>query len=47
MIRELLTRGEVAVVGLGRSGRAAARLLHRAGARVYASDGSGREACRC
>jgi UDP-N-acetylmuramoylalanine--D-glutamate ligase len=34
--------GEVAVVGLGRSGVAAARLLARAGARVYASDaGSG------
>ncbi|MBI3567299.1 MAG: UDP-N-acetylmuramoyl-L-alanine--D-glutamate ligase [Gemmatimonadetes bacterium] len=44
MIRELLTRGEVAVVGLGRSGRAAARLLHRAGARVYASDGSATDA---
>ena len=43
MIRELLTRGEVAVVGLGRSGRAAARLLRRAGATVYASDGSSAE----
>jgi UDP-N-acetylmuramoylalanine--D-glutamate ligase len=30
--------GEVAVVGLARSGRAAARLLARAGRRVYASD---------
>ena len=40
MIRALLARGEVAVIGLGRSGRAAARLLQRAGARVYASDGS-------
>jgi UDP-N-acetylmuramoylalanine--D-glutamate ligase len=30
--------GEVAVVGLARSGKAAARLLARAGARVYASD---------
>lgn len=34
--------GEVAVVGLGRSGVAASRLLARAGVRVYASDaGSG------
>jgi UDP-N-acetylmuramoylalanine--D-glutamate ligase len=32
------TRGEIAVVGLARSGRAAAELLVRAGARVYASD---------
>ncbi len=30
--------GEVAVIGLGRSGEAAARLLARAGVRVYASD---------
>jgi UDP-N-acetylmuramoylalanine--D-glutamate ligase len=30
--------GEIAVVGLARSGRAAARLLARAGAAVYASD---------
>ena len=36
------TRGEIAVVGLARSGRAAAELLARAGASVYASDaGSG------
>jgi UDP-N-acetylmuramoylalanine--D-glutamate ligase len=36
------TRGEVAVVGLGRSGVAATTLLRRLGARVYASDaGSG------
>jgi UDP-N-acetylmuramoylalanine--D-glutamate ligase len=36
------TRGEIAVVGLARSGRAAAELLARAGATVYASDaGSG------
>ena len=34
-------RGEVAVVGLARSGRAAAQLLGRGGTRVYASD-SGR-----
>ena len=33
------TRGEIAIVGLARSGRAAAELLGRAGARVYASDG--------
>src|SRR4029079_7100272 len=32
------TRGEIAVVGLARSGRAAARRLARAGASVYASD---------
>jgi UDP-N-acetylmuramoylalanine--D-glutamate ligase len=31
-------RSEIAVVGLARSGRAAARLLARAGERVYASD---------
>lgn len=33
-------RGEIAVVGLARSGRAAARLLARAGSEVYASDAS-------
>jgi UDP-N-acetylmuramoylalanine--D-glutamate ligase len=33
-------RGEIAVVGLARSGRAAARLLARAGSEVYASDTS-------
>jgi UDP-N-acetylmuramoylalanine--D-glutamate ligase len=32
------TRGEISVVGLARSGRAAAELLRRAGADVYASD---------
>ena len=32
---------EIAVVGLARSGRAAARLLRRAGCRVYASDTGG------
>ena len=37
-MRELLARGEVAVVGLGRSGVAVSRLLRNAGARVYASD---------
>jgi UDP-N-acetylmuramoylalanine--D-glutamate ligase len=30
--------GEIAVIGLGKSGRAVATLLRRAGARVYASD---------
>ncbi len=38
MIRELILRGEVAVIGLGRSGQAVSTLLRRAGARVYASD---------
>jgi UDP-N-acetylmuramoylalanine--D-glutamate ligase len=32
------TRGEISVVGLARSGRAAAELLARAGGQVYASD---------
>ena len=31
-------RGEIAVVGLARSGRSVARLLARAGERIYASD---------
>ena len=38
------TRGEIAVVGLARSGRAAAELLARAGASVYASDAGAGEA---
>lgn len=38
--------GEVAVVGLGRSGAAAARLLHRHGVRVYASDAGAGTAVR-
>lgn len=38
------TRGEIAVVGLARSGRAAAELLRRAGADVYASDAGGGDA---
>jgi UDP-N-acetylmuramoylalanine--D-glutamate ligase len=38
VIRELILRGEVAVIGLGRSGQSVSQLLHRAGARVYASD---------
>jgi UDP-N-acetylmuramoylalanine--D-glutamate ligase len=32
------TAGEIAVIGLGKSGRAVGALLRRAGARVYASD---------
>ena len=39
-MRDLLARGEVAVVGLGRSGSAVARLLRREHATVYASDGA-------
>jgi UDP-N-acetylmuramoylalanine--D-glutamate ligase len=38
VIRELILRGEVAVIGLGRSGQSVSHLLRRAGARVYASD---------
>lgn len=38
------TRGEISVVGLARSGRAAAELLRRAGADVYASDAGGGDA---
>ena len=34
------THGEVAVVGLGRSGTSVTTLLRRLGARVYASDAS-------
>jgi UDP-N-acetylmuramoylalanine--D-glutamate ligase len=37
-LRALATGREVAVIGLGASGRAAARLLAREGVRVYASD---------
>jgi UDP-N-acetylmuramoylalanine--D-glutamate ligase len=40
MIPEAWRRAEVAVVGLGRSGVAATRLLVHAGVRVYASDAS-------
>lgn len=43
MIRELILRGEVAVIGLGRSGQAVSTLLRRAGARVYASDAAAAE----
>jgi UDP-N-acetylmuramoylalanine--D-glutamate ligase len=39
-------RSEIAVVGLARSGRAAAELLARTGNTVYASDGSDTEALR-
>ena len=38
MIPEEWSRGEIAVIGLGKSGIAAARLLVRHGFRVYASD---------
>jgi UDP-N-acetylmuramoylalanine--D-glutamate ligase len=38
------TRGEIAVVGLGKSGIGAALLLARAGARVYASDAASGDA---
>ena len=37
-MRERLSQGEVAVIGLARSGAAAGRLAAREGARVYASD---------
>ncbi len=40
------TRGEISVVGLARSGRAAAELLRRAGADVYASDAGSGDAVR-
>jgi UDP-N-acetylmuramoylalanine--D-glutamate ligase len=40
------TRGEIAVLGLGKSGVGAATLLARAGARVYASDAAGSDAAR-
>jgi UDP-N-acetylmuramoylalanine--D-glutamate ligase len=38
VIASLLTRGEIAVIGLGRSGVAVARLIAREGGHVYASD---------
>ena len=38
MIPDAWRSGEVAVIGLGKSGRAASILLRQAGARVYASD---------
>ena len=44
MIKAALTRGEIAVLGLGRSGVAVARLLAREGARVYASDSGSSDA---
>jgi UDP-N-acetylmuramoylalanine--D-glutamate ligase len=45
--RRLIERqGEFAVIGLGRSGVAAARLLRRAGCSVYASDASASDSVR-
>lgn len=44
MIQQAIARGEIAVIGLGRSGTAVARLLARDGARVYASDAGGSDA---
>jgi len=44
--RPSLERGEYAVIGLGKSGRAAAELLVRAGATVYASDAADTPAAR-
>ena len=41
MIPDAWRTGEIAVIGLGKSGRAASLLLRRAGARVYASDAGG------
>jgi UDP-N-acetylmuramoylalanine--D-glutamate ligase len=46
VIRDRLACGEVAVVGLGRSGSAVSRLLRREHAAVYASDVSARESAR-
>jgi UDP-N-acetylmuramoylalanine--D-glutamate ligase len=46
MIRESWKSGEVAVIGLMRSGRAAAELLRREGAAVYASDSGSAAAVR-
>ncbi len=40
-LRARLTAGEVAVIGLGKSGLAASRLAEREGARVYGSDSKG------
>lgn len=42
----LAATGEIAVIGLGRSGTAVSRLLARAGARVYASDAGTSEGVR-
>jgi UDP-N-acetylmuramoylalanine--D-glutamate ligase len=44
VIREQILRGEVAVIGLGRSGLSVSLLLRRARARVYASDASALDA---
>ena len=45
-VRDIVStkRGEIAVVGLARSGRAAARLLFKRGSKVYASDAGNGEA---
>jgi UDP-N-acetylmuramoylalanine--D-glutamate ligase len=43
MIPAAWLSGEIAVIGLGKSGQSAARLLGREGARVYASDSGGSE----
>ena len=45
-MREDWLRGEIAVVGLARSGRAVANLLARSGAKVYASDAAGTDALK-
>jgi UDP-N-acetylmuramoylalanine--D-glutamate ligase len=42
----LAARGEVAVIGLGKSGVAVSQLLHRTGAKVYASDAGASEGVR-
>ena len=41
MIPDIWRIGEIAVVGLGKSGTAVSTLLAREGARVYASDAAG------
>ncbi len=46
MIPEAWREGEVAVVGLGRSGAAATKVLEQKGCRVYASDGAESESLR-
>jgi UDP-N-acetylmuramoylalanine--D-glutamate ligase len=44
--RDLFERGETAVIGIGRSGRAVARLAAREGGRVYVSDSENDEGRR-
>ena len=41
MIPDIWRIGEIAVIGLGKSGTAVSTLLAREGARVYASDSGG------